>query len=922
MGLIPRAWLRHVQGRGHFEWEADERLAECLEHNSPFPDDLARGEARLLLLRLAGNGLLSLGSPAGTLYFPASGELAGFVDLVWPGEESDLLGQAGWEEPLAPGQVALVLALQGEAESGTTVRPRRARSEARLAGRSELLLARRYPRDLGSRDMLKDLFGRLCLPAGLDGATEIVDVETALAVAWDGSLRVAAEAFGGVSLLAEVPLPVLLDSPGLASLQAGFRIRGQVRRTGRLRLVVSGAGGPGRVRAKLSVGRAASGRLDVDVSASAALAPAGPLPALEEVLGRLLGLDVPRILRILAGLTEAASAADGGEPLAALVLEEILDPLLLQAEGALMPAEAIRRIASAVNAVLSMDEILRGLVLRHAGALPALRERLGDLLSATAWADVSGQTLRFLAGEGVDVVGLLDRQQDLRVWRRQLERALSLEILPTLEQVLARLAGTVRAREILSRLARFRTPEELRETMHAPVRRAAEAVLGRALDRVPMGELQRLLHLAATAQEAFESVGRAFDAAVEGALGREWQAGASLAALREDEAETVLEAEYDLAETIGRRAFRALADGDAAPSLAAAAGKGVSAAGGRFTRRLQRRVQVELQLGPLHWTSLENLIANRRLDVRSEGQGWAHALTLEARAEKRRAGPASGYRQSEFTLRASAQALLPSVSTEPAFPAAVLRASYRLNAEDPVTRPAELAALLEPALEMGLLPGVTAAGLAGELLEEAGAGPSVRCIWHVQVPPAAFRTVLERDRPGARVEEAILEICRWNYLRQGPPGSWLRVLGGALEATENRQLFLCRGRLAGAPCVACLGPAQGRASVRRVPLGPVDRQRLEAIYRVARSGGEVFERMSAQVRSGVVELAEIERFAADVAGLHNRLARWGLRLDTLPHVLFRAAGGPGGPAAGGAALEVEIRPKRGEPSRRYFKSPS
>jgi hypothetical protein len=42
MGLIPRAWLRHVQGSGHLEWEADERLAECLEHNAPFPDDLAR----------------------------------------------------------------------------------------------------------------------------------------------------------------------------------------------------------------------------------------------------------------------------------------------------------------------------------------------------------------------------------------------------------------------------------------------------------------------------------------------------------------------------------------------------------------------------------------------------------------------------------------------------------------------------------------------------------------------------------------------------------------------------------------------------------------------------------------------------------------------------------------------------------------
>ena len=384
---------------------------------------------------------------------------------------------------------------------------------------------------------------------------------------------------------------MLLDAPGLATLQAGFRVRGQVRRTGRLRLVVSGTEGPGRVRAKLSVGRAASGRLAVDVSASAALAPSGPLPALEEVLGRLLGLDVPRVLRVLAGLAEAADAPDSAEPLAALVLEEILDPLLLQAEGALMPAEAIRRIASAVSAVLSLDETLRDLVLRHAGALPALRERLADLLSAAAWADVSGQTLRFLAGEGVDVAGLLDRQQDLRTWRRQLERTLSLEILPTLEQILARLAGAVRAREILSRLARFRTPEELRATLQAPVRRAAEAILGRTLDRVPAEELQRLLRVAAAVQEDFESVSRAFDAALEGALGREWQAGASLEALREDESETVLEARYDLADSSGRRAYRALAEGDAAPSFAAAGGTGVSAAAGRFTRRLQRRVR-------------------------------------------------------------------------------------------------------------------------------------------------------------------------------------------------------------------------------------------------------------------------------------------------------------------------------------------
>jgi hypothetical protein len=517
----------------------------------------------------------------------------------------------------------------------------------------------------------------------------------------------------------------------------------------------------------------------------------------------------------------------------------------------------------------------------------------------------------------VDVAGLLERQQDLRSWRRQLERALSLEILPTLEQILARLAGAVRAREILARLARFRTPEELRAAVHTPARRAAEAILGRALERAPVEELQRLLGIAATAHDAFESVSRAFGEALEGALGREWQAGASLEALREDETETVLEAEYDLAKPAGRRAFRALAEGDAVPSLASAGEAAVRAATGRFTRRLQRRVQVELQLGPLHWASLENLICNRRLEVRAEGQGWAHVLTLEARAEKRRAGPAIGYRQSEFTLRAAARALRPAVATEPDFPEAVLRASYRLNAEDPAVRPAELAALLEPALEMGLLPGATAGGLAEELLEETGPGPAVRVTWHVRVPPAAFRAILEQDRAGARVEEAILEILRWNYLRHGPPGSWLRVLGGALAAPENRQLFQRRGHLGGTPCVACLGPAQGKATVHRVPLGPVDRQRLEAVYRVARSGGEVFERMAAHSRSGAVELAEIERFAAGVAGLHNRLARWGLRLDTLPHVLFRSAGSPGA-----AALEVEIRPKRGEPIRRYFKSPS
>jgi hypothetical protein len=348
----------------------------------------------------------------------------------------------------------------------------------------------------------------------------------------------------------------------------------------------------------------------------------------------------------------------------------------------------------------------------------------------------------------------------------------------------------------------------------------------------------------------------------------------------------------------------------------------VDAAAGRFTRRLQRRVRLELQLGPLHWTSLENLICNRRLEVRAEGQGWAHALTLEARAEKRRAGPASGYQQSEFTLRAAARALLPSAGTDPDFPAAVLRASYRLNAEDPAVQPAELAALLEPALEMGLLPGAAAGALAVELLAEAGTSPAAHVTWHVRVPPAAFQAILGQDGAGDRVEAAILEILRWNYLRHGTAASWLRVLGGALAAPENRQLFLRRGHLAGAPCVACLGPAQGRAAVRRVPLGTVDRQRLEAVYRIARSGGEVFERMSAHLRSGEVALEEIERFAAGVAGLHNRLARWGLRLDTLPHVLFRAAGGAGGAEAGGAALEVEIRPKRGEPVRRYFKSPA
>jgi|GEM_PF-5088656 len=919
MELIPARWQKLLKGPGSLTLQAAPEIRQCLSENRPFPPETARGNEGLMILSVGGEGRLELKLPPGNMDLGGKGEACGLLDLVWPDEPDDTLAAMGFPVPIPADQVAVVLLLSGQLMADTGVGP-----AIGAAGefRPELRYARLYPAGMGSQDMLRDFLDRFILPTRLGWPQRTVDENSRVSINWQGTLDFqfalgAETAWSGTRTLPFFHLAI--QFAGLTG--AAGRLAGHFQHDSGLELRLHpSALGPEWLQAELRLGQANRSEIGGGFNAWARMAAGGSGQGLESWLTQLLGLDVARILEILRGLAEAGRSPEGPVTgLKRLILGEVFEPQLRELEAQLLGVAAIDRFRDAITRLQDLDAELRRQILRHLGRLDQVRGILAELAVIPEAARISVEIGHWLAGQGVHLEELLEAPKRWERWRKELAGLLDPDNWRLLERLGKRLQTVSSVRQALADLAREADPAVWLERADERLRGWAELLLGQALAEVPVETLKRLLDASAWVSEHFDRLGAQMDRAVGNQLDRGWQMAMGLAYARSRTDERLVTADFHLRSAQGRDLFRRFALGDlSAAWLPESAGK-VRLIQGRFMRELQRSLAWDLKLGPLGLEILEGLAVKQSLTLRSVGFGWEQEMVLSARGMVQRKQSDVAYQQSALEVLAQASGVLSAPDLEGAWAWPVFRAHYALNAEDPATRPDELKPLLELAERMRLLGGKSPADLVEAVLGTDPPFPAVKLCYSVSIPSTLLPALWRQAQVHDRIAQAVLDILEWSYLRYGSPSNWLRVLGGAINVSANQAAFHRRGHLRGLACYAQVGPAQGKRRRHLVRLGELDQRKLESLYRLADSAGTLFQGMSNRCQAGPLTPAEIESFARELAELHNRLARWGLRLDTFPHLLAVLARRAGLFQQISAALELEVsEPETGAVSRWVF----
>lgn len=937
-------WNTTFTGDAELAWDVHPAFEQALASNRPLGPEAFDPARPLAFLKCTGNGKAVLEGAGTTFTLAAGGGPSGRLKAFRADEGGEDLKGMGLADPLPDGRVALLLELAGHVEGDASARaalarsPRRPGAAARFGtlaatagfgaeGEAVLRVLRVFPASLGAADLLRGMLRELRLPHAAAEPGRLPAPDTRLCLSREGALTLTAGIAlpwkAAVEIPVAKPLDALLPSPLTLAFPGALRVRGSARLQSRFSLLVHAVDGPGGrvLRAALRKESDREFGLGAVLGAELSVGAAGPIPPLDRVVGALLGIEPERILAAFKGAAALeGSEGDPSDALARLVAETALAPVLETLRENLLPEAAREAVAAVTGAFLDLDGRLRELLWDRPGLFAELEDGLRAALVAGRAANLAAALAEAAGPDAFPLDSFTERADWLDRCGSALETLFGTGKPALLERILREALGAGRAKTVLEALARLDTPAEIGALADAGLRRLAAAVLAAGpAGLVPDDALRAAGRVARAVLERLEAWNKAYLDALGQLFAARWRLEAGVEYLRRRAGDLLLEVEFDPRVSAAAEAYRALAGGDAGGCPPEADVPGVRLLQCYRSEALRRSLKFHLQLGPRRWTSVESLSTWQSLRIVPDGDGWAQTVYLSAGGTVERGWEKGRRQRGDFRV-----ALLAHVATADPRPYSgdlrpAFGAEYHLTAADPVYRPDELADLLAMAEDTGLLGERSAREVAAAALGEGPPWPAAEVAYKARVPGRVFKALLEREDVAGAVEAHVLEILCWSWLRHGRLTDGLRRLGGALQTMSNLERFRRQGRLTGG-CVARIGPAQGSSRVRYVALDHAETAVLEATFRLAREAGQAFDRLrraGTPGPEGRYPVDALAAFAERLAKLHNELARWGGRLDTLPHVLHRLAPPTG---LSSTALEITVTPA-GTPARHLVISP-
>jgi hypothetical protein len=721
-----------LDGNGNFEIKTDEDIWKSLyENNKPFSENVDKlaemkfsaGTSRDF--KFGDNQKLAL-----KIGFDS--QIAGLIDLVWSGDENELIGKYQLDPFLTADKLYMVLTFNAKADGNVEGKiPWGSLSGNFGIGAGGYVGYRRlvpFEKNNTVKSIITDLFGKTRLPQKVNDKSAIPREGEVIVLEYGGYLNLSAGLTWGYSLTGTHSFDIKdlkLEADYALKLAAEAKIGYQL--AGDFSIEVRRGNSNDWVRFIVRKKRRSGFDFAADFGFTGDFELSGLPESADDFLAAMFGTKAKTFLEYFAKAEKYSSLEELEKAVGKIAhdyLQKLSDELLGKALTNDTLKEFLAVIEKAVTFYETIDDKIINLYEDYLEKIPQLENALDVILNLKEFKNLSNITdsetweiIRKLSGE--QFYEILIDQTAFGNFLSEVQKAkdfLNDGAVEEIRNIIAGLKEEFPLDKLFKELGKYDTPEKLKALADTKLQGLVEKILGKAFDE--LGNFKKASEeINRTLKQISNFKNKWYEKITEAAK-QSFRLNLNYAFMRAEESNNLIDVEINLSEPAGQSLADAAAVGDFAkildnynPSVVRINPDSV------FTKKLTK--SAHLQINVLGWSygRLVELIQNVDHAIAIEPNGLMHVFTIDTQikqlADKKKKDKVLEEVKSNFLFRAIGATFQPIGSTAPVDKktneyviAAInkMAVGYQLVHYDKNTKPGELRLYLELAEYLGLIP--------------------------------------------------------------------------------------------------------------------------------------------------------------------------------------------------------------------------
>lgn len=660
-----------------------------------------------------------------------SGQIAGKIDLIWPGDDDEAIKKYQLESFLTANRLYVALLFNAKADGKIDGKmPVGALSADFGIGAGGYVGYQRlipYDQTKTVKSILNDLFAETRLPQRVNKISEIPREGEVIVLEYGGYLSLNAGLSWGYSLsgtrsfnVQDLALAADYALKLAAEAKFGYKLAGEFSieaRRGKaenwVRFVV-------RKKRRSEFNFAADFGLTADVELK------GLPESADDFLAALFGTKAKTFLDHFAKAEKYSSPEELEKALGALAgkyLQKLSNDLIGKALSNETLKEFLAAVEKTVNYYNSLDDKIINLYEDYLDKIPQLQKVLDDILKLKKFENLSGivdpevwTIIRKLSGE--KFYDLLLDQTSFGEFLEYVQKAKDFLTEGASEQI-RKIIGDLKKEfpldTLFNDLAKYDTPEKLKNLADQKLKALAERLLGKAFNQ--LGDFKAASReINETLKKITEFKNKWYEKLTESAK-QSFKANLNYAYIQASESDALIDVELNLAEVAGQSLADSAAAGDFSEILGNYNPKIVRLnPNSIFTKKLEKSAHLQINVLGWGYERLVELIQKVDHAIEVEPTGLMHVFTLDTQinqlTDEKKRGKVIEEVKSNFLFRAIGAAFQPIGSGSPvdqktdSYVISILNkmaVSYQLAHHDTKTSPKELRLYLDLAQYLGLI---------------------------------------------------------------------------------------------------------------------------------------------------------------------------------------------------------------------------
>jgi hypothetical protein len=676
---------------------------------------------------------LQLGDKGGVrLGVSFKGGLAGSIDLIWPGEASDIIKTYQLQEFLTPDKLYVALVFKGTGEGSAKgsypIGPLSASFGIGAGGSVEYDRVALYDQGESAKDILADLFAGVRLPQSVGSVDQLPAPGEVLVLRHGGYLNLNAGLAWGYNLTGSRSFEVR----DLAlSLDYALRVMASVsldyRLAGNFSLEVRRGAEPKWGRLIVRKDRLSEFNLAADFGFTATADLEGLPDSADEFLAALLGTDAETILGYLAK-AEKYSSLDELEQAVGQLASGFVHNLADKWIGKTLSNSTLQEFLGVAERVVETYQNIDQRILDVFADFVDRQPKLTEILNLLGGVGRREDLQKLTDADAWDLIRRVwnDKLYDLLLKNEEFEAFAGFiaelrdfkngKIAKEVRTLIVELKKAFPLDDLFQKLEKIDTPEKLKALADEKLQGLVEKVIGKAFDQLKASEFGEASKRLNSTLKKIQSFKDKWYEKITQAVHQSFAFDLHYAYTRAQADKALIDVEVNLGRQAGAQLFAKASAGDLAGLLKTYDPGLVRLNTGLLTHELRKSAQVQVNVMGWSFQGIVDLVQQSEHSIETEVGGLLHVYTLDTYIKQRReqGKKFKEVLQSNFLLRAVGETFQPAGSENTALDPKTneyviktltkMSVQYDLLYDDERTDAKELTQYLEMAEFLGLIP--------------------------------------------------------------------------------------------------------------------------------------------------------------------------------------------------------------------------